>query len=159
MQFGTVQQAPSESKDALKFFGTRHTQRTDARGVRVKGATGSSGELIAWKSQLTSSSQHRAMCKPEIRQEGASSQDTSCLKRACSKKHSERRKPYSSRGCTGRSTSKQVLQASSQSSTVPSHVAQEALAKIACHTISGRCADRLAKVNRLNRQRVVTAFT
>ncbi len=110
MQFCTVQQAPSESEDDLKFFGTRRTQRTDAQGVPVGGAKGSSGELIAWKSQLTSSSRHRAMCKPEIGQEGASLQDTSCLKRACSKKHSERRKPYSSRGCTSRSTSKHVLQ-------------------------------------------------
>lgn len=106
MQFGTVKQAPSESEDDLKFFGTGHTHRTDARGVRVGGATGSSAELIAWRSQLTSSSRHRAMCQPKQGQEGASLQDTSCLKRSCSKKHSERSKTYSSRGCTGRSTSK-----------------------------------------------------
>ncbi len=81
MQFGTVKHAPSESEDDIKFFGTGHTHNTDARGVRVGGATGSSAELIAWKSQLTSSSRHRAMCQPKQGQEG-----TSCLKRACHKK-------------------------------------------------------------------------
>ncbi len=97
MQFGTVKQAPSEPEDDLKFFGTGHTHKTDARGVRVGGATGSSAELIAWKSQLTSSSPHKAMCQPKQGQEGASMQDTSCLKRAYSKKHSERSKTYSSK--------------------------------------------------------------
>jgi len=68
MQFCTLQQAPSESEDDLKFFGTGHTQRTDAHGVPVGDATGSSGELIAWKSQLTSSSRHRAMYQPKVGQ-------------------------------------------------------------------------------------------
>ncbi len=68
MQFCTLQQAPSEAEDDLKFFGTGHTQRTDAYGVPVGDATGSSGELIAWKSQLTSSSRHRAMYQPKVGQ-------------------------------------------------------------------------------------------
>ena len=47
MQFCTLQQAPSESEDDLKFFGTGHTQRTYAHDVPVGDATGRSGELIA----------------------------------------------------------------------------------------------------------------
>ena len=106
-------------KGCLICFRTRQSPRMDPRRLKTVGATGSSGQLIAWASQTASMSRHRPEWELRLATKVQGCQTLLPLTRSRSKERLELMTSYISQGCTGRSTSRQreQIKASTQQGT------------------------------------------
>jgi len=142
-------QGLSESEAVLFSLGPDIHQERMPEELRTVGATGSSGELIAWTSQTTSRSRHKPLCKPGFATKVPCSHTLFAAKEFVHKSALSREiriaakdaQAYSLRGI------RSGLKPES-SRDLRSLAAKEALPKIACHIFSVRSADRLVKADR-----------